>query len=144
MKKLTLLAPAVALAALLLTSAAAQAQTTAPNFPAPGSPARPAAPSAPDDARTRRQQQMSPEDAARDQQLQLLEARTGNTSFGAERGGPYRQMDKAGGAFTVRKFRALPGQEQERGVSRRVVMGGRTKGKPLVHDHGRKKKFLFF
>lgn len=53
-------------------------------------------------------------------------------------------MDKAGGSFTVRKFRAMPGQEQERGVSRRVVMGGRTKGKPLVHDHGRKKKFLFF
>ena len=87
---------------------------------------------------------MSPEDAARDQQLQLLEARTGNTSFGAGKNGPYRQMDKAGGSFTVRKFRALPGQEQERGVSRRVTMGGRTKGKPLEHDHGRKKKFLFF
>jgi hypothetical protein len=87
---------------------------------------------------------MSPENAARDQQMQLLEARTGNTSLGAEKGGPFRQLDKAGGSFTVRKFRALPGQEQERGVSRRVVMGGRTKGKPLVHDHGRKKKFLLF
>jgi hypothetical protein len=87
---------------------------------------------------------MSPEDAARDQQLQLLEARTGNTSLGADRGGPFRQMDKSGGSFTVRKFRALPGQEQKRGLSRRAMMGGRTKGKPLVHDKGRKKKFLFF
>ncbi len=87
---------------------------------------------------------MSPEDAARDQQLQVLEARTGNTSFGAERGGPYRQLDKGGNAFTVRKFKAMPGQEQKRGVSKRVVMGANPKGKPLVHDHGRKKKFLFF
>jgi hypothetical protein len=87
---------------------------------------------------------MSPEEAAHDQQMQLLEARTGNTSFGAERGGPYRQMDKTGGSFTVRKFRALPGQEQKRGESRRVLMGARTTGKPLVHDRGRKKKFLFF
>ncbi|GAA4508306.1 hypothetical protein GCM10023172_40190 [Hymenobacter ginsengisoli] len=143
MKKLTFLAP-VAFAASLLAAPAAQAQTTAPNFPMLGSSKQPAAPSAPDNARTRRQQQMSPEDAARDQQLQLLEARTGNTSLGAERGGPYRQMDKAGSSFTLRKFRALPGQEQERGVSRRVIMGGRTKGKPLVHEHGRKKKFLLF
>lgn len=122
----------------------AQAQTTAPDFPTPGSPARSAVPAPADGARARRQQQMSPEDAARDQQLQLLEARTGNTSFGAEKGGPYRQLDKTGGSFTVRKFRALPGQDQKRGESRRVRMGARTTGKPLVHDRGRKKKFLFF
>lgn len=128
----------------LLTVAVAQAQTTAPNFPAPGSPARPAAPVPADGPRARRQQQMSPEDAARDQQMQMLEARTGNTSFGAEKGGPYRQLDKAGSSFTVRKFKALPGQEQKRGESRRVQMGARTTGKPLVHDHGRKKKFLLF
>ncbi len=91
----------------------------------------------------RRQQQMSPEDAARDQQLQILEARTGNTSFAAERGGPARQLDKSGGAFTVRKFRALPGQDHKKGESHQVVLGGRTTGKPLVHNHGRK-RFLFF
>lgn len=135
---------AASFASLLLLAAGAQAQTTAPNFPAPGSPARPTAPAFQDDARARRQQQMSPEDAARDQQMQLLEARTGNTSFGAERGGPYRQLDKTGGSFTVRKFKALPGQEQKRGESRRVLMGARTTGKPLVHDHSRKKKFLLF
>ncbi len=133
---------AVIFAGLLLTAAGAQAQSTAPNFPAPGSPARPNAPAFKDDARARRQQQMSPEDAARDQQLQLLEARTGNTSLGAERGGPYRQMDKAGSSFTVRKFKALPGQEQKRGETRRVQMGAHTTGKPLVN--GRKKKFLLF
>ncbi|AMR28861.1 hypothetical protein A0257_18330 [Hymenobacter psoromatis] len=143
MKKLVIAALLTG-SAWLLTLPAALAQTTAPNFPTPGSPARPA-PTPPINAdRARRQQQMSPEDAARDQQLQVLEARTGNTSLGAERGGPYRQLDKNGGSFTVRKFRALRGQEQERGVSRRVPMGARTTGKPLVHDHGRKKKFLFF
>ncbi|WP_151089407.1 hypothetical protein [Hymenobacter baengnokdamensis] len=142
MKKLVVSAP-LAIMALLL-AAPAQAQSAAPNFPAPGTPARPASASSPDAARTRRQQQMSPEDAARDQQLQVLEARTGNTSFGVEKGGPYRQLDKTNGSFTVRKFKALPGQEQEKGVSRRVVMGAHTTGKPLVHDHGRKKKFLFF
>lgn len=131
-------------AALLLDNSVAQAQSTAPNFPEPGSPARPAPASLIDPARTRRQQQMSPEDAARDQQMQLLEARTGNTSFGADRNGPYRQFDKAGNAFTVRKFKALPGQEQKRGVSRRVQVGSDPKGKPLVHSHGRKKRFLFF
>ncbi|MDO7887473.1 hypothetical protein [Hymenobacter cheonanensis] len=128
---------------LLLSAPVAQAQATAPDFPSSASPARPA-PGPPDNARARRQQQMSPEDAARDQQLQLLEARTGNTSFGAEKGGPYRQLDKTGGSFTVRKFKALPGQDQKRGESRRVLMGARTTGKPLVHDRGRKKKFLFF
>lgn len=143
MKNLFFAAP-LAFAAGLLLAPAARAQTTAPDFPTPGTPARPAPGAPADNARTRRQQQMSPEDAARDQQMQLLEARTGNTSFGAERSGPYRQMDKAGGGFTVRKFRELPGQEQKRGQSRRVLMGGRTTGKPLVHDHGRKKKFLLF
>lgn len=135
----------LATGSVLLATASAQAQTTAPNFPAPpGSPARTAPTPTGNADRMRRQQQMSPEDVARDQQMQVLEARTGNTSLGAERGGPYRQLDKNGGSFTVRKFRALPGQEQKRGVSRRVLMGARTNGKPLVHDHGRKKKFLFF
>jgi hypothetical protein len=142
-KKIVVAAPLLFIA-LLLSVSSAIAQTVAPDFPASGSPARPGAPTtALDGARTRRQQQMSPDDAARDQQLQILEARTGNTSFAAERGGPARQLDKSGGAFTVRKFKALPGQEHKRGESRQVVMGGHTTGKPLVHKHNRK-KFLFF
>jgi len=141
-KKIVVAAPLL-FTALLLSASSAKAQAVPPDFPA-GSPARPAAPStALDGVRTRRQQQMSPEDAARDQQMQILEARTGNTSFAAERGGPARQLDKSNGGFTVRKFKALPGQEHKKGESRQVVMGGRTTGKPLVHKHNRK-RFLFF
>ena len=131
-------------ATLLFSSPVAHAQASAPDFPAAGTPARSSAASLINPDRARRQQQMSPEDAARDQQLQILEARTGNTSFGTERGGPYRQLDKGGNAFTLRKFKAMPGQEQKRGMSKRVVMGANPKGKPLVHDHSRKKRFLFF
>ena len=127
---------------LLLEAPAAQAQSAAPSFPAQGSTnATPA--TSPDPARTRRQQQMSPEDAARDQQLQILEARTGNTSFGASSGGPMRQYDKSNGAFTVRKYKAMRGQENKRGVGHQAP-GIDPKGKPLVHEHKRKKKFLLF
>ena len=84
---------------------------------------------------------MSPEDAARDQQLQIMEARTGNTSFGMERGGSARPQDKAAGSFMVRKFRELPGQEQQKGTTRRVQMGARTTGKPLTQ---KKHRFFFF
>ena len=130
--------------AALLGAPAAGRKPARPIFRRPAARrARPLPPPA-DANRTPAQQQMSPDDAARDQQLQVLEARTGNTSLGAERGGPFRQLDKTGGSFTVRKFRALPGQDQKKGESRRVRMGGRTTGKPLVHEHGKKKKFLFF
>jgi hypothetical protein len=120
---------------ILLNVSAAQAQSSAPT--------REASANAVDPARMRRQQQMSPEDAARDQQLQILEARTGNTSFGAGTNGPARQYDKSNGAFTVRKFKVMRGQKQKHGMSRQAP-GIDPKGKPLVHDHSRKKKFLFF
>ena len=118
---------------ILLGASAAQAQTSVPTAGA----------SALDPARTRRQQQMSPEDAARDQQLQILEARTGNTSFGSGSSGSARQYDKSNGAFTVRKFKVMRGQKQKHGMSRQAP-GIDPKGKPLVHDHGKRKKFLFF
>lgn len=86
---------------------------------------------------------MTPEDAARDQQLQILEARTGNTSFGASSGKPSHQYDKSSGGFTLRKYRAMPGQENKRGTGHQAP-GSITKGQPLVHNHKRKKKFLFF
>jgi hypothetical protein len=125
---------------LLLGASAAKAQSSVSGAPAAGEPsaAKPI-----DPARTRRQQQMTPEEAARDQQLQILEARTGNTSFGAGSGGTYRQYDKSNGSFTVRKFKAMRGQENKRGVGHQAP-GSVTKGQPLVHNHGRKKKFLFF
>lgn len=123
---------------VLLGVSVAQAQSSAPSSAASEAPAK-----ALDPARTRRQQQMTPEEAARDQQLQILEARTGNTSFGAGSGGAYRQYDKSGGAFTVRRYKAMPGQENKRGLGHQAP-GSITKGQPLVHNHSRKKKFLFF
>lgn len=128
----------------LLGSSVTCAQSTAPSFPVTGNTTKAASTATPlDAARTRRQQQMSPEDAARDQQLQILEARTGNTSFGAGTNGPSRQYDKSNGAFTVRRYKGMPGQEQKRGVGR-PSYGINPKGQPLVHDHKQKKKFLFF
>lgn len=123
---------------VLVSASLAQAQSSPPS-PAAGESAAKAV----DPARMRRQQQMTPEEAARDQQLQILEARTGNTSFGASSGSTYRQYDKSGGAFTVRKYKAMPGQENKRGLGHQAP-GSITKGQPLVHDHSRKKKFLFF
>jgi len=125
---------------LLLGTIDAQAQSSAPSTPAAG---ETPPPKSIDPARTRRQQQMTPEEAARDQQLQILESRTGNTSFGASSGGTYRQYDKGNGSFTVRKFKAMRGQENKRGLGHQAP-GSVTKGQPLVHNHGRKKKFLFF
>ncbi|MGI4832961.1 MAG: hypothetical protein ACRYFK_05810 [Janthinobacterium lividum] len=140
MKKFTVSALLAGVALLAATST--QAQTTAPDFPTSASAtARPPAKPAPDAARMRRQQQMSPEDAARDQQLQIMEARTGNTSFGMAKAGPSSQQDKASGSFRVLRFRELRGQEQQRGETRRVQMGARTTGKPLKQ---KKHKFLFF
>jgi hypothetical protein len=120
---------------IILNASAANAQSSAP--------AGGATANAVDPARMRRQQQMSPEDAARDQQLQILEARTGNTSFGAGSNGPARQYDKSNGAFTVRKFKVMRGQKQKHGMSRQAP-GIDPKGKPLVHEHNRRKKFLLF
>jgi hypothetical protein len=120
---------------ILLSVAAAQAQSSTSIGGATAN--------AMDPARMRRQQQGSPEDAARDQQLQILEARTGNTSFGAGNNGPIRQYDKSNGAFTVRKFKVMRGQKQKHGMSRQAP-GINPKGKPLVHEHNRRKKFLFF
>jgi hypothetical protein len=123
---------------LLLGASAAQAQSSVLGPPA----AAGASAKAIDPARARRQQQMTPEDAARDQQLQILEARTGNTSFGASSGKPSHQYDKGSGGFTLRKYRAMPGQENKRGLGHQAP-GSVIKGQPLVHNH-KKKKFLFF
>lgn len=123
---------------MLLGATAAQAQASAPGSSATESSAKTI-----DPARLRRQQQMTPEDAARDQQLQILEARTGNTSFGASNGKPAHQYDKGSGGFTLRKYRAMPGQENKRGLGHQAP-GSITKGQPLVHNHKKKKKFLFF
>ena len=96
-------------------------------------------------ARNQRRAAMTPDEIKRDQQLELLEARTGNTSFGRS-GGPERQFDSSRGGFMLRKFKASPGKpgyaEQKRGMSHSMG-GANPAGKPLVHKHkNRKSRFL--
>ena len=135
------------------TVAVAQAQT-GPAFPEPGRATNPeasrrAAGSTNEQelARNQRRAAMSPDEIKKDQQLALLEARTGNTSFGTK--GPDRQFDsnRSGGGFMVRKFRAQAGKpgyaEGKRGQGR-FIGGSNPEGKPLVHKHKSKHKFLFF
>ena len=98
-------------------------------------------------ARTQRRMSMNPEEAKRDQQMEVLEARSGmtaNTSFG--RGsGPARQYDKASGGFALKKFK-----DKRRGTARQKrgqshpAPGIDPKGKPLTHKYKGKKHFLFF
>ncbi|MBF9143147.1 hypothetical protein [Hymenobacter properus] len=97
-------------------------------------------------ARNQRRAAMTPEEIKRDQQLELLEARTGNTSFGGRNGGPERQFDsnRSGSGFMVKKFKGKKGfMEQKRGQSH-PIGGSNPAGKPLVHKHKSKHKFLFF
>ncbi|WP_375433916.1 hypothetical protein [uncultured Hymenobacter sp.] len=99
-----------------------------------------------DIANMQRRMNMNPDDAKRDQQLELLQARAGgsaNTSFGRA-AGPARQYEKGAGGFTVRKFKASKHAKNammKKGQSR-PAMGIDPKGKPLNHKN--KKRFLFF
>lgn len=133
------------------TVAGARAQT-GPAFPEPGQrknsePPRTSANNAQELARNQRRAAMTPDEIKKDQQLSLLEARTGNTSFGTK--GPDRQFDanRPGGGFIVRKFRAQAGKpgyaENKRGQSH-FMGSSNPEGKPLVHKHARKHRFLFF
>ncbi|WBO84601.1 hypothetical protein [Hymenobacter yonginensis] len=100
-----------------------------------------------DIANMQRRMNMNPDDAKRDQQVELLEARAGggsaNTSFGRA-SGPARQYEKGAGGFTVRKFKA--GKHTRNAMMKkgqgRPAPGIDPKGKPLTHK--KKKKFLFF
>jgi hypothetical protein len=100
-----------------------------------------------DIANMQRRMNMNPEDAKRDQQVEVLEARAGggsaNTSFGRA-SGPARQYEKGAGGFTVRKFKAgkhTRNAMMKKGQSR-PAPGIDPKGKPLTHK--KKKRLLFF
>ncbi|GAA4014190.1 hypothetical protein GCM10022408_29180 [Hymenobacter fastidiosus] len=98
-----------------------------------------------DIARMQQRMSMNPNEAKRDQQMEVLEARAGggtaNTSFGRA-SGPARQLEKGSGGFRVLNFRDKRGTAlQKRGVSRSAA-GIDPKGKPLTHQ--KKKHFLFF
>ncbi|MDB5270346.1 MAG: hypothetical protein JWP58_3386 [Hymenobacter sp.] len=97
-------------------------------------------------ARNQRRAAMTPDEVKRDQQMELLEARTGNTSFGAH--GPERQFDsnRSGNGFMVRKFKTQPGKPgyvSKRGTGH-TPGSSNPAGKPLVHKHKGQHKFLFF
>lgn len=99
-----------------------------------------------DIANMQRRMNMNPDEAKRDQQIEILEARSGggaNTSFGRA-AGPARQYEKGSGGFTVRKFKASKHARNammKKGQSR-PAPGIDPKGKPLKHK--KKKGFLFF
>lgn len=137
MKKLI---AAVLLTATTLVAFEAHAQSAEPR------PARKSSrkASGEDIARMQRRMSMNPDEVKRDQQVEILEARSGgtaNTSFGRA-SGPARQYDKGSSGFTVRKFKDKRGTaQQQRGQSRKAP-GIDPKGKPLSHK--KKHRFLFF
>ncbi|TGE27268.1 hypothetical protein [Hymenobacter metallicola] len=142
MKKLI---AAMLLAGSSLVGYQAQAQVSEPRPDTPaGSRKASRKASGADIARMQRRMSMNPDDVKRDQQLEILEARSGgtsNTSFGRA-AGPARQYDKGSSGFVVRKFKDKRGTaQQKRGQSRRAP-GIDPKGKPLTHK--KKHRFLFF
>lgn len=101
--------------------------------------------SAPADSR---QANLTADEIKHNQQMQVLEARTGmgtgNTSLGRA-AGPARQYDTRAGGFTVRKFKATPGSGKQEHGQMHPAGGANPSGKPLVHKHPhRKKRFLLF
>lgn len=124
----------------------AQIAPPAPAQPGAGKTKRQQAKDAPADVtRMQRRMNMNPNEAKRDQQMEILEARSGgtaNTTFG--RGtGPARQYDKGAGGFTIKKFKdkRIGTNRQKRGQGH-AAPGIDPKGKPLKHK--KRKGFLFF
>ena len=139
-----LLAAALLSGLSVVTTSAAQAQA-GPAFPKSGQGSseagarRNSGMNAEELARNQRRAAMTPDEVKRDQQMELLEARTGNTSFGHGHG-PERQFDNRSGGFMVRKFQAKAGfGEQKRGMTHTQGYSD-PKGKSLV----RKRTNRFF
>lgn len=138
----------------LATAAPAQAQSTVspdnigqPRTATDATPRKKRKASPTDVARMQQRMSMNPDEVKRDQQMEVLEARSGaggtaNTSFGRA-AGPARQFEKGSGGFTVRKFKdnRIGTARQKRGQTRRAGYVD-PKGKPL--NHKKKKGFLFF
>jgi hypothetical protein len=131
----------VLLAGTSLLAFEAQAQVSEPRPASTRKSSRKA--SGEDIARMQRRMSMNPDDVKRDQQIEILEARSGgtaNTSFGRA-AGPARQYDKGSSGFTVRKFKDKRGTAQQKRGQSRKAPGIDPKGKPLNH---KKHRFLFF
>jgi hypothetical protein len=143
---------AALLGGLSLTSVSAAHAQTGPAFPMPGKGTSEegarrtsSAVNAQELARNQRRAAMTPEELKRDQQMELLEARTGNTSFGGN-GGPERQFDsgRSGNGFMVKKYKAKAGFLENKRGQTHYMGGSNPPGKPLVHKHKSKNKFLLF
>jgi hypothetical protein len=143
MKKL-FVATLLAIAGFLAAPAQAQSVLDQGRAATDASPKKKRKASSTDVARMQQRMSMNPDEAKRDQQMEILEARSGgtsNTSFGRS-AGPSRQYEKGSGGFTVRKFKdnRVGTARQKRGQTRAAGYVN-PKGKPLTH---KKKKFLFF
>lgn len=98
-------------------------------------------------ARMQRRMSMNEDEARRDKQMEILEARSGmtsNTSLSRGSSGA-RQYDSRNGGFTLRKFKSknVGSLRQKRGQGH-AAPGIDPKGKPLKHKSRHKKRFLFF
>ena len=142
---------AALLGGLSLGPVSASHAQTGPAFPTPAQGGtseegarRTSAMNAQELARNQRRAAMTPEEQKRDQQMELLEARTGNTSFSGR--GPERQFDsgRGGNGFMVKKYKAKAGFLENKRGQTHFVGGANPPGKPLVHKHNPKKKFLLF
>ncbi len=96
-------------------------------------------------ARMQQRMSMNADEAKRDKQMEILEARSGmssNTSF-SRGSSSARQYDSRNGGFTVKKFKTknVGSLRQKRGQTH-AAPGIDPKGKPLKHK--RRKRFLFF
>lgn len=125
----------------------AQAQSAAPDFPTTDEQpaARTGAPAKRGTARATaeelRRAAMTPEDQQKEQQLNLLAARTGNTSF--SKGGPAQQYDSRSGGFMVRKYKSrTKAGKQHKGMTHTAGFS-EPRGERLI-DKKHKKKFLLF
>ncbi|OGX81606.1 hypothetical protein BEN47_19115 [Hymenobacter lapidarius] len=142
---------AALLSGLSLVAVGNAAAQSGPAFPTPGQSSsetgarRTTGNNAEELLRNQRRAAMTPDQIKQDQQMELLQARTGNTSFGST-GAPDRQFDsnRSGRGFMVRKYKAKKGfSELKRGMSHSVG-GSNPPGKPLVHKSKMKKQFFIF
>ncbi|SDX81905.1 hypothetical protein [Hymenobacter psychrophilus] len=104
-----------------------------------------------DVANMQRRMSMNAEESKRDQQQELLEARSGAGNSSLSRAaGPDRQYDRGTGGFTVRKYRdnRVGAKPPKRGATRAAGYVD-PKGKPMTdkqrsNRNRNKKRFLFF
>ncbi|GAA4382523.1 hypothetical protein [Hymenobacter koreensis] len=89
--------------------------------------------SAGDVTRMQRRMSMNPDEVKRDQQIEVLEARSGVTSYSSAGGDGTRHYEKGNGGFTVKRFRDKSNAAMQKRGQSRPAPGIDPKGKPLKH-----------